>query len=100
MDVRELIRRRLIRYLSMDKTGIRRAVLKLILKFKQVTVDLVYAVLKSKFAISLSKVKAMLGSMVVKLGILRTIKPSYKHQRIYVLKSEYEDLVRACLALY
>jgi hypothetical protein len=91
------IKRRLEVYLELDIDGIRRFIIKILLKLRKVTVDLLYRELNKKFRVSLSAVASTLGYIHSKLGILHVIKKSYKTPTVYLLKEEYVDLIKSVL---
>ncbi len=91
------IKRRLELYLELDIDGIRKLVLNLLLKLKNVTVDLLYKELNKKFRVSYSAVASTLGYIHSKLGILHVFKESYKTPTVYSLKEEYVDVINSAL---
>ncbi|HDJ38077.1 MAG TPA: DUF2551 domain-containing protein [Methanosarcinales archaeon] len=94
---RSKIRRRMERYLELDTDGIRYAVMKTILKVREVTVDYLYDLLSKKFDITHKTVASMVGYIHSKLGIMHAHKQSYKTHIVYTLRDEYVDLVQAVL---
>ena len=96
-SIRLRIKRRLEVYLELDIDGIRKFIINLLLKFKKVTVELLYKKLNKKFKISYSAVASTLGYIHSKLGILHAYKKSYKSPTVYLLKEEYVDIIKSAL---
>ena len=89
---------RLERYLKRDKSGIRRAVLSLILKLKRFTTETIYRALKERsFKVSKKSVAAIIGAIESRLGILRSVRNLSSGTVVYELKSEYADLLKSIL---
>lgn len=91
------IKRRIETYLELDIDGIRKSIIDILLKFKKVTVDMLYNELSRKFKISYSAVGSTLGYIHSKLGILHAYKESYKTPTVYSLKEEYVDIIKNAL---
>lgn len=97
-SIRSKIRKRLEKYLELDKDGVRHTVLRILLRVKSTTSEKMYKLLRRrKFNVSLKSVAAMLGTISSKLGILRARKDSYKSAVVYTVKEQYIAMVKTCL---
>jgi hypothetical protein len=92
-EIKKVIESRLRSYISRDKTGIRREMLKLFLKIKSLTIQDVFGYLQEKFAISFHSVAAMVGIVASRLGILHVSRSKDGTTSVYELKEQYQDLV-------
>ncbi|HJJ54745.1 MAG TPA: DUF2551 domain-containing protein [Methanocorpusculum sp.] len=97
-DFKEEIEKRATAYLSRDKSGIRKAVLEILLKLQSVTVQQVYLFLVQKFNVTLKSVASMLGIIAAKLGILSVRREHDGDLGIYELKPQYVALVTRLVA--
>jgi hypothetical protein len=70
-EIERMIEGRLKSYLTRDKTGIRREVLRLLLRSRQVTIAEVLAELKERFSVSFHTIASMVGIIASRIGILR-----------------------------
>jgi hypothetical protein len=92
----ERVKIRLIKFLSTDKLGIRKYLLKLFLQAKSCTTGEVYDYLiKQGFNVNYRGVSAMVGQMHSRLGILRVY--SANKRNVYTLKENYLDIVKMVL---
>ena len=98
-DLKAEIEKRLQNYLSRDKSGIRKALLSLLLKMKSVTVTQVYNMLSSKFTVSMRSVASMLGTMASKLGILSVKRERDGDAGIYELRPQYASMIEHMVSL-
>ena len=89
--------RRLEAYLELDIDGLRKFIINILLKVKEVTVDLLYQELNKKFKVSYRAIASTLGYIYSKLGILHAVKESYKTPIVYSLKEEYVDIINRAL---
>jgi predicted transcriptional regulator len=92
-EIRTVIEARLRNYLSRDRTGIRRALLKLFLRLKCLTVEEIHEELTRKFSISYHSVAAMVGIIASKIGILHVKREREATCSIYSLKEQYAAMV-------
>jgi hypothetical protein len=70
-EIERMIEGRLKSYLTRDKTGIRREVLRLLLRSRQVTIAEILAELKEQFSVSFHTIASMVGIIASRIGILR-----------------------------
>ena len=98
-DLKAEIEKRLQNYLSRDKSGIRKALLALLLKMKSVTVTQVHSLLSSRFAVSMRSVASMLGTMAAKLGILSVKREKDGDAGVYELKPQYASMIEHLVSL-
>ncbi len=92
------IKKRMEKYLELDKDGVRHAIMRIILRVRTITSEKLHKLLqKNNYNISLKSVAAMLGTIASKLGILRIHKDTYKSTIVYTLKEEYAGLINTCL---
>ncbi|MCQ8894641.1 MAG: DUF2551 domain-containing protein [Methanolinea sp.] len=92
-EIKAVIESRLRMYLSRDQTGIRRAMLRLFLKMKTLTISRICEILNRRFSISYHSVAAMVGIIASRIGILHVKKNKEGTHSIYQLKEQYVDLV-------
>jgi Protein of unknown function (DUF2551) len=92
-EIRKVIETRLSKYVSRDRTGIRREMLKLFLRIKSFTIQDVFLYLQRKFSISYHSVAAMVGIIASRLGILHVSRNTDGTTSIYEIKEQYLDLV-------
>ncbi|HNX18122.1 MAG TPA: DUF2551 domain-containing protein [Methanoregula sp.] len=91
-EIERMIEGRLRSYLSRDKTGIRREVLRLLLRIRQVTVADIVAGLKEKFSVSFHKIASMVGIIASRIGILK-VNRNASGISTYELKEKYASMV-------
>lgn len=97
-DIRNEIEKRIINYLSRDKSGIRKALLDIIVKAKTVTVPMIHETLSKKYSVSYHSVASMVGIVASKLGILALKKANDDAIGVYELKNQYADIVERAIA--
>lgn len=97
-DLRKEIERRLRSYLSRDKSGIRKALLRLLIRSKSLTVLQIHESLSAKFDVTYHSVASMVGIVASKLGILSTHKTKDGALGVYELKEQYAQLVEQVVA--
>lgn len=83
---------RLRSYLSRDRTGIRREVLRLFIKIRSLTIAELVAKLKTKFAVTFQAIASMVGTIASRIGILCATRTS-DGVRNYGLKEKYVGIV-------
>jgi len=96
-EIKKVIETRLKKYISRDKTGIRREMLKLILKLRSITIPRMHEYLNQKFSISYHSVAAMVGIVASRLGILHVNRSKEGTTSVYELKEQYFELVTRIL---
>ena len=92
-EIKKVIETRLKNYISRDKTGIRREMLKLFLKLRSLTIPRMFEYLNERFSTSYHSVAAMVGIVASRLGILHVNRTKDGTTSIYELKEQYFDLV-------
>lgn len=97
-DIRSEIERRVANYLSRDKSGIRKALLKLIVSARVVTIPMIHETLSRSFDVSYHSVASMVGIVSSKLGILSLKKQNDETTGVYELKKQYADIVERAVA--
>lgn len=97
-DLKKEIEERLRSYLSRDKSGIRKALLSLIVKVKTVTVPEIHAALSANFSVSIHSVASMVGTIASKFGILSMKKAKDGDLGVYELKPQYAELVERVIS--
>ncbi|MGB8891706.1 MAG: DUF2551 domain-containing protein [Methanoregula sp.] len=70
-EIERVIEGRLKSYLSRDKTGIRREVLRILLKIRQTTIADILAGLREQFKVSFHTIASMVGIIASRIGILK-----------------------------
>ncbi|RXA17593.1 DUF2551 domain-containing protein [Methanosarcina sp. MSH10X1] len=93
VSIRAKIKSRLEKFLEVDTSGYRRAILCIFIKVKKATIDELHEMLTSNYNVSRNTVASMVGYIHSKLGILRAHKESYKTPMVYLLREEYIDLL-------
>ena len=91
-EIKQVIEGRLKSYLSRDKTGIRREVLRIFLSIKSVTITELVAELKKRFSVTFHAIASMVGIIASRIGILRAIRNA-DGVNTYELKKKYIDIV-------
>jgi hypothetical protein len=91
-EIKRVIEGRLKSYLSRDKTGIRREVLRLFLSIKSVTITELLAELQQRFSVTFHAIASMVGIIASRIGILRAIRNA-DGVNTYQLKDKYIDIV-------
>ena len=97
-DLRKEIEERLKSYLSRDKSGIRKALLGLIVKMKTVTVTEIHQTLSVALEVSIHSVASMVGTIASKFGILSVKKAKDGDLAVYELKPQYAELVERVIS--
>ncbi len=92
-SIRSKIKSRVEKFIEVDSTGYRRAILCIFIKVKKATIDELHEMLGKKYNVSRNTVASMVGYIHSKLGILRSHKESYKTPMVYTLREEYLDLL-------
>ena len=93
VSIRTKITSRVEKFIEVDATGYRRAILCIFIKLKKATIDEIHEKLSKKYNVTRNTVASMVGYIHSKLGILRSHKESYKTPIIYSLREEYLDLI-------
>jgi len=91
-EIERMIEGRLRSYLSRDKTGIRREVLRILLRIRQTTIAEILADLKGRFAVSFHKIASMVGIIASRIGILK-VSRNTGGITTYELREKYEAMV-------
>lgn len=92
-EIKKVIEARLKRYISRDRTGIRREMIRLFLKIKSLTIQQIFETLNERFSISYHSVAAMVGIIASRIGILHVSRPKEGAPSVYQLKDRYHDIV-------
>jgi hypothetical protein len=87
-----VIEERLRYYLSRDRTGIRREILRLFVKNRSLTIAELVTDLRSQFAVTFQAIASMVGIIASRIGILRAIRNS-DHVHNYELREKYFGIV-------
>jgi hypothetical protein len=91
-EIKRVIETRLHTYLSRDRTGIRRELLRLFVRIKSITIAELVAELQKQFAVTFHAIASMVGIIASRIGILRVTKNA-DHASSYELKEKYVDMV-------
>jgi hypothetical protein len=91
-EIRRVIEGRLRSYLSRDKTGLRREMLRLFLKIKCITIVELVAELQKRFSVTFHKIASMVGIIASRIGILHSVRNA-DGITAYELKEKYVDVV-------
>jgi hypothetical protein len=91
-EIKRVIEARLESYLSRDRTGIRRELLRLFVRIKSITVAELVAELQKQYAVTFHKIASMVGIIASRIGILRVSRNS-NGVSTYELKDKYFDVV-------
>jgi hypothetical protein len=91
-EIEQVIESRLRSYLSRDKTGIRREVLRILLRIRQTTIADILAGLKEQFSVSFHTIASMVGIIASRIGILK-VSRSAGGVTTYELKEKYTSMV-------
>ena len=92
-EIRKIIEARLKSYVSRDRTGIRREMLRLFLRIRSLTIQQIFEALNERFTISYHSVAAMVGIIASRIGILRVSRSSDGTYSVYHLKDKYQEAV-------
>ncbi|MGB9175989.1 MAG: DUF2551 domain-containing protein [Methanoregula sp.] len=96
-EIKRVIEKRLRSYLSRDKTGIRREVLRLFVKTQSITIAEIVAELQKRFTVTFHAIASMVGIISSRIGILRAYRNTDGVNR-YEIKEKYVDIVVGILA--
>ena len=91
-EIQRVIETRLRAYISRDRTGIRRELLRLFVRVKSMTIAELVAELQKNFSVTFHKIASMVGIIASRIGILRASK-SPDGVSSYALKEKYIDVV-------
>jgi hypothetical protein len=91
-EIRRVIEGRLRSYLSRDRTGIRREVLRLFVKIKTITIAEIVAELQKQFVVTFHAIASMVGIIASRIGILHATRNA-EGVNNYELKEKYFDVV-------
>lgn len=91
-EITRVVEGRLRSYLSRDRTGIRRELLRLFVKIKSVTISELVAELQTQYAVTFHTIASMVGIIASRIGILRALRNSDGVNN-YQLKDKYFDIV-------
>ncbi|ABS56311.1 conserved hypothetical protein [Methanoregula boonei 6A8] len=91
-EIERIIEGRLKSYLHRDKTGIRREVLRLFLRFRQTTIADILEDLKGQFSVSFHTIASMVGIIASRIGILKVSRNS-GGVTTYELREKYAAMV-------
>lgn len=91
-EIKSVIERRLNSYLQRDRTGIRREVLRLFVRFKSITVAEIVAELQKQFTVTFHAIASMVGIIASRIGILHSARNA-EGVNTYELKEKYVDIV-------
>ena len=91
-EIKRIIEGRLRSYLSRDRTGIRREVLRLFLRIKSITIAELVTELQKQFSVTFHAIASMVGIITSRIGILRATRNA-EGMNAYELKEKYADLV-------
>jgi len=91
-EIERMIEGRLKSYLNRDKTGIRREVLRLLLRISPTTVSDILAELTKQFSVSFHTIASMIGIIASRIGILR-VSRNTGGITTYELKEKYAGMV-------
>ena len=97
-DLTKEIETRLKNYLSRDKSGIRKALLSLIVKIGTVTVAQLHEALSKTFDVTYQSVASMVGIISSRFGILSQIKERDADLATYKLKDRYAAVVERVIS--
>jgi hypothetical protein len=79
-------------YLSRDRTGIRRELLRLFVRIKSLTIAELVALLQTQFAVTFHAIASMVGIIASRIGILHALRNA-DGSNTYELKEKYFDIV-------
>jgi len=91
-EIKKVIEMRLRSYLSRDRTGIRREVLRLFVKTKSITIAELVAELQKQFVVTFHAIASMVGIIASRIGILRATRNA-GGVNSYELKEKYVSIV-------
>ncbi len=91
-EIKRVIEGRLRSYLSRDRTGIRREVLRLFVKIKSITIAEIVAELQKQYVVTFHAIASMVGIIASRIGILHATRKA-DGVNSYELKEKYFDIV-------
>jgi acyl carrier protein len=91
-EIKRVIETRLRTYLSRDKTGIRRELLRLFVRIKSMKIAELVVELQKQFTVTFHAIASMVGIIASRIGILRVTK-NEEGVSSYQLKEKYVDIV-------
>jgi hypothetical protein len=91
-EIKRVIEARLRSYLSRDRTGIRREILRLFVRIKSMTIAELVTELQIQFTVTYHAIASMVGIIASRIGILRITRTT-NGVSSYELKEKYVDIV-------
>jgi predicted HAD superfamily phosphohydrolase len=91
-EIKRVIETRLRAYLSRDRTGIRREVLRLFVQIKSITIAELVTELQKQFVVTFHAIASMVGIIASRIGILRASRNA-EGVNCYELKEKYVSIV-------
>jgi len=91
-EIKRVIETRLRAYLSRDRTGIRREVLRLFVQIKSITIAELVTELQKQFVVTFHAIASMVGIIASRIGILRAFRNA-EGVNCYELKEKYVSIV-------
>jgi len=91
-EIKKIIEGRLRSYLSKDKTGIRREVLRHFVRTKSLTIAELVTELQKHFTVTFHAIASMVGIIASRIGILRATRNA-DGTNAYEIKEKYVDVV-------
>jgi len=91
-EIKRVVEGRLQSYLSRDRTGIRRELLRLFVRIKSLTIAELVAELQTQFAVTFHAIASMVGIIASRIGILHVCRNT-DGSNTYELKDKYFDIV-------
>jgi hypothetical protein len=91
-EITRVIEGRLRSYLSRDKTGIRREILRLFLRTRPLMIADIVAALRKHFSVTFHAIASMVGIIASRIGILRASRNA-DGVNTYELREKYAGMV-------
>lgn len=91
-EIKKIIEGRLRAYLSKDKTGIRREVLRQFVRTRTLTIAELVTELQKHFVVTFHAIASMVGIIASRIGILHAIR-GHDGTNAYEIKEKYVDIV-------
>jgi hypothetical protein len=91
-EIKRVVEGRLRSYLSRDRTGLRREVLRLFVKIKSLTIAELVVELQTQYDVTFHAIASMVGIIASRIGIIRALRNS-GGVNSYQLKDKYLDIV-------
>jgi acyl carrier protein len=91
-EIKRVIETRLRTYLSRDRTGIRRELLRLFVRIKSMKIAELVVELQKQFTVTFHAIASMVGIIASRIGILRVTRTE-DGSSSYELKEKYVDMV-------